>query len=120
MALGLLASAPITGQAAPVIYDLTTLGSSAVINGATFTQVAIQPAGAGVLDTFVRIDGASQEHAYNTTVNGVLDNTNSNTYNHAIQVSPAFGAGGFFDIGGIMVCGFCSASTSRISLPRGS
>ncbi len=49
--------------------DLTSLGSSGLINGALFSQGELQPAGCGVIQSFVRIQGKSGEaveQGYNT------------------------------------------------------
>lgn len=95
LAAGIVSLAPLAAQA--TVLDLTTLGSSGVINGATFAQGSIQPAGSGVIDPFVRIStNDAQEAAYNTTVNNVLDNDSTDTWNHAITV----GQVGFIDVGG--------------------
>lgn len=84
-----------SAQAATV--DLTTANSSGTIKGATFTQVAPQPAGSGVLGSFVQVaTNDPVEQAYNTTVNNVYDNGSSDTFNHEITV----GEIGFIDING--------------------
>jgi hypothetical protein len=72
-------------QAATI--DLTTAGSSGTSDGATFIQGGTL-SGTGVFPAFVQIGGNDPIHdAYNTTVNNVLDNGSSSTFNHEIQVS---------------------------------
>jgi hypothetical protein len=99
LAASIVSLAPTAVQALPLpdSYDLTGSGSSAVIYGATLSQGSIQPAGSGVIDPFVRINSNNdQESAYNTTVNNVFDNDQTDTWNHEITV----GQVGFIDIGG--------------------
>lgn len=89
------ATGSLSAQATTI--DLTGAGNSDTINGATYTQVAPQPAGSGVLGSFVRIqtnDGIEQ--GYNTTVNGTYDNNGANTFNRQITV----GQIGFIDLNG--------------------
>jgi hypothetical protein len=98
MALGIAIAAATTcfGAQATTI-DLTASGNFGTLNGATYRQVITQPAGSGVIDSFVRIqtnDGIEQ--GYNTTVNGVYDNNSSDTFNHEITV----GQVGFIDLNG--------------------
>lgn len=78
----------------PPTYDLTVAGNSCVINGATFTQVAPQSTGTGVIDSINRIQHTGTEQGYNTTAN-VFNNLGGNTYNHAVTV----GQVGFIDLG---------------------
>lgn len=60
--------------ALPVMLDLTTAGSSGVINGATFIQGTIGPTGTGVYEPFLRLQHNGTEEGFNTSVRGVLDN----------------------------------------------
>src|SRR5689334_22183195 len=46
--------------------DLTTAGASGDINGATFTQVPMQPTGTGYIGSFLRIQNIGVEQGYNT------------------------------------------------------
>lgn len=90
-----LATTCIGAQATTI--DLTTSGSSGVINGATYRQVITQPAGSGVIDSFVRLQTNNNvSQGYNTTVNNVYDNNNSDVFNHEITV----GQIGFIDLNG--------------------
>lgn len=77
-------------MAVPVDTNLTVAGSSATLGapGATakFTQSSFNPAGTGVIGSFVRIDGGEQEQAYNTSTPNVYDNKSDATHNHPIQV----------------------------------
>lgn len=77
--------------AVPTDYNLTAAGSSATIGAplktATFTQSSFNPAGSGVIDSFVRLNTTTaQEQAYNTTKNNVYDNGNDNIHNKDITV----------------------------------
>jgi hypothetical protein len=56
-------------SAMPAVLDLTAKDSSGMINGGLFEQAEFQPAGTGVLDSFVRIQGHNKdgvEQGYNT------------------------------------------------------
>ena len=48
--------------------DLTTLGSSGTINGATFSSPGKIVSGTGFIDSFVRIQRTGTEHGYNVDV----------------------------------------------------
>lgn len=96
LGVALVAATTCLGAQATTL-NLTTAGSSGMLNGATYTQVAPQPAGSGVLGSFVRIQTNNGiEQAYNTTVNNVYDNNSSDTFNHEITV----GQIGFIDTNG--------------------
>jgi hypothetical protein len=69
--------------------DLTTLGATGTRDGAIFKQGGTL-SGTGVFPSFVEIKGKNNgttESAYNTTVNNVLDNGSSSTFNHEIKVT---------------------------------
>lgn len=70
------------------VLDLTTPGSSGTILSATYTQVPTQPTGSGFIDPFVRISAAASPvvQGYNTTVDGVYQNGNDDTFNHEVTV----------------------------------
>lgn len=68
------------------ILDLTG-GGFGFINGARFDTNVVSGTGTGNFGSFVRIDGGSQAHAYNTTQHPVFDNTNDSTHNKSIQKS---------------------------------
>jgi hypothetical protein len=74
-----------SAMAAPTV-DLTTAGSSGSINGALFQQVPDQSTGTGVIDPFLRIQGAPQEEGFNTSVNQVLDNKDG-IWTHPVLMS---------------------------------
>jgi len=77
----------IAARADAAYFDLTTAGSTATINGAIFTQ-GVELSGTGRFPAFVQVTGNDTVHdAYNTTVNNVLDNGGSNTFNHEILLS---------------------------------
>jgi len=68
--------------------DLTTADSSGTINGALFQQGAVL-SGSGVFPAFVQVAGGGSppvHDAYNTTVNNVLFNGSSDTFNYAITL----------------------------------
>ena len=76
------------GTVSAAVCDLTTAGSSCTINGAIFQQIDPQSTGTGVINSFVEIGGNTDTvSAYNTTVNGVLNNGSSDQFNHALLVS---------------------------------
>jgi hypothetical protein len=77
-----------TFAASAAIVDLTTAGSSGTVNGAIFEQINPQATGTGVINSFVEIGGNTDVvHAYNTTVNNVLDNGSSDVFNHALLLT---------------------------------
>ncbi|HLG22752.1 MAG TPA: PEP-CTERM sorting domain-containing protein [Candidatus Manganitrophaceae bacterium] len=59
-------------QAAAVMLDLTTIGSSGTINGALFNEGSVHPAGSGVIDSFLRI-GSNQDIVAGYNTDGVLE-----------------------------------------------
>lgn len=76
--------------ASATVVDLTTAGASGSINGALFQQIDPQATGTGTINTFVRMQSpgnSTVEHAYNTTVNNVLNNTNDDPHNHEVLLS---------------------------------
>lgn len=89
-----------SAQAVPVVIDsqLTSLGQTQTINGATYTQVSTQATGTGVIPSFVEIGGANKNvvEGYNTTVNNIFNNGSDDVHNHAITV----GSIGFVDLNG--------------------
>src|SRR5262245_53780278 len=54
------------GNAAVITHNLTTPGSGAIIDDAIFQQSAFQPAGSGVINSFLRVQNTGVEHGYNT------------------------------------------------------
>jgi hypothetical protein len=88
--LGVAMLAIAGGAHAAVSLDLTTKGATGTINGATYTQMNLQPTGTGYIDPFVRVGmqgsaGKDVVQAYNTTVNGVLNNSNEDNWNHEVK-----------------------------------
>jgi hypothetical protein len=77
--------------------------SSGTIDGATYTFGKVQPAGSGVIDSFVRVTTNDPiVQGYNTTANNIYDTGNTDTFNHEITVgqvgfmgTDASGNGGF-------------------------
>lgn len=70
------------------VCDLTTLNATCTIDGATYTNMNPQPTGTGNIDPFVQVTGNDTTlQAYNTTVNGVLDNGSAANFNHQLLVS---------------------------------
>jgi hypothetical protein len=74
---------------AGIELDLTSAGAFGTINGGTYRQTSQQPTGTGYIDPFVRIGmqgsaGKDVVNAYNTTVDGVLNNSNEDNWNHAV------------------------------------
>lgn len=75
--------------AADTSYDLTTAGSSAVINGATFGTTDTQPTGSGFIHSFVRISTNDPiVQGFNTDARPLqFDENNSATFTHSILIS---------------------------------
>jgi hypothetical protein len=71
--------------------DLTVApGTECTINTAIFQAVDPQATGTGLIDPFVQVSGAgnlTQTHAYNTTVNNVLNNTSADNWNHELLLT---------------------------------
>lgn len=87
--LGALVLAAAGFAQAGVYTELLTAGGTKTINGGIYTQMAQQPTGTGYIDPFVRVGmqgsaGKDVVEAYNTTVNGVFNNSNEDTWNHAV------------------------------------
>jgi len=69
-----------TAGASATTLDLTAAGSSGTINGAVFQQTIVQPAGTGVLDSFVRLQSQGNnttEQGYNTSARPLEFDENS-------------------------------------------
>ena len=77
----------LAGPASADVLDLTTAGSSGVINGAYFFQyTANLPTGTGVFGPFLRLQRNGTEAGYNTS--GTLQfDTKAGIWTHAIQLS---------------------------------
>lgn len=87
-------------QAGPL--DLTG-GGSGFIGGVDFISMTQQPTGTGVIQPFVQLSGnPAVKQAYNTTVNGVYDNSSPDNWNHAVRV----GNIGFINVGGVTLMRF--------------
>ena len=88
IALALLVN---TSPARGTEYNLTTAGSTATDSGVIFTQINPQATGTGLINSFAQIGqpGGSLTftQAYNTTVNGILNNGASDNFNHALLLS---------------------------------
>ena len=87
--VGVVASAALmfASVAGATTLNLTTAGSFGTLDGALFVQGPTQ-SGTGVFPAFVQVAGNNLvKSAYNTEVNGTLDNGSSPTFNHSIQVS---------------------------------
>jgi hypothetical protein len=69
-----------------VMLDLTTEGTSGIINGARFYQFNQIPTGSGRVNSFLRIQGFGVQHGYNT--DGTLEfDTMPGPFTHSIQIS---------------------------------
>jgi len=62
----LLTPLVLAGPGSAAVLDLTTAGASGFVNGAFFQQVAPQPTGTGVIDSFLRLQANGLEQGYNT------------------------------------------------------
>ena len=78
-----------TPSAHAVILDLTGVTTSGTINTSIFSRTDQTGQGSGVFPSFVQIAGIAGDitEAYNTTENGVFDNTNSDVHNHELLLS---------------------------------
>ena len=79
----------IVPSTSPTELNLTTLNSSGTINGAIFAQGEVHPAGNGVLNPFVRIDGkGTTEQGYNTDGRPLqFDEKNSANFTRSLKLS---------------------------------
>jgi hypothetical protein len=73
------------------VLDLRTIGSTATVNNAIFTQDTSQPTGTGYIDPFLRLQDSPIEEAFNTDYrsNGQapLDAKSDPNYTHSLQLS---------------------------------
>jgi len=70
------------------ILDLTTEGSSGTINGSIFEQFMGTPAGTGVIDTFIRIQGFGVQQGYNSDGRPVQYNEDTSAqWNHSLLLN---------------------------------
>jgi hypothetical protein len=78
---------PVSGQAGE--FDLTTAGTTALVGGAWFYDLAAAPTGTGNIDSFVRISSnAGTEQGYNTSGRPVpFDENTSPTFTRDLQLS---------------------------------
>lgn len=83
VAVALLLACP----AGALMLDLTSEGADGILNGAYFVQIDPQSTGTGVIESFVEIYGAGVTEAYNTTVDGTLDNGSSDQFNHEMLLA---------------------------------
>jgi hypothetical protein len=74
-------------SAESIICDLSVV-SSCTINGAIFATTSIQPAGTGVIDSFVRIQNKGTEQGYNTSYRAVqFDEKKDPNHTRDLQLS---------------------------------
>jgi hypothetical protein len=75
-----------TVQAATV--DLSSSGSSGTVNGALILQSSVQPAGTGVIDSFLRIQANGTEQGYNSGFRPVqFDELTDPNFNRALSLA---------------------------------
>jgi len=87
---GVLGLSMQTTDAATIVDLATAANGSGTIGGAQFVWIDSNNAGTGLIDSFVQISGSGnldQTHAYNTTVNNVLNNGSADNFNHSITLS---------------------------------
>ena len=79
---------PLEDRMVPAL-DLTTVGATGVINGATFLQANPQPTGVGVINDFLRIQAhqGSVEQGYNTDFRNVQFDEKTDIHTRSIRVS---------------------------------
>ena len=91
IALMALLSLPNVGQAAPRLpgqtLDVRQPGSSGTINGAIFSYSALQPAGTGYIDPFLRVQEKPTEQGYNTNGGFPFDDKSPHLYQHSVLQS---------------------------------
>jgi hypothetical protein len=83
--IGAAASLLATSNAAVVRIDLDK-NTSGTANGALFEQVRIRPAGTGVFEPFLTIQGNGDEQGYNSST-GNFDTKREPVWNHEIRFS---------------------------------
>jgi hypothetical protein len=74
---------------AGTIVDLTITDNSGTINGAVYQHTSTGSTGTGSIDSFVQQSpsgSGTTSRAYNTTVNNVLNNANTDNFNHSITL----------------------------------
>jgi hypothetical protein len=74
---------------AGTIVDLTVADNSGTINGAIYQQTSTGSTGTGNINSFVQQSppgGGTTSRAFNTTVNNVLNNNNTDNFNHSITL----------------------------------
>ena len=70
------------------MYDLTTVGASATINGAYFIEASAASTGTGVIQSFVRIQASGDEEGYNTDARPLeFDENSSATFTHSLLLN---------------------------------
>jgi hypothetical protein len=85
IAVGLVAFS--NRAAADTMFDLSTAGSSATINGAIYTQGDIQSAGTGVFMPFLRIQNTPTEEGFNTDFRPLpMDDVKSDPHTHSLNL----------------------------------
>src|SRR4051812_17311542 len=81
----------------PIVCDLRT-ADSCTINGGIFTVFGVQPAGTGVIDSFVRIEDKNAELGYNTSFRPVqFDEKTDPNFTRDLRLSDV----GITTIGGV-------------------
>lgn len=85
----LLLAALLPLSAFAAAYDLTTAGSSQVVNGALFQTTTVQTTGTGVIAPFLRLQGNGTEQGLNsdTAAAGLYADTKTGTWTHDVQLS---------------------------------
>jgi hypothetical protein len=71
----------------PPPTDLRPKGSTAIVNGAYFSQTDQQPAGTGFIDPFLRVQEAPTEQGYNTDGGFPFDDKSPHNYQHSVLIS---------------------------------
>ena len=89
---GLLVAVALLAQSisahADTVYNITTRGATAQVNGAWYIQTDPQPTGTGVIQPFVRIQNNGTESGYNTDWRPVeFDTKDQNQWTHALNIS---------------------------------
>ena len=86
-AVGAIGLAGAAGLAQGAMIDLTTAGSSGVINGARFSTNEQQPTGTGVFNPFVRLQMNGFEQGYNTSGSSLPFDEKPGIWTHDLRLS---------------------------------
>jgi hypothetical protein len=113
-----LAATSLEDRTTPAVLDLTAHGSSGEINGALFQQYDARPTGTGLIDSFLRIQGASSKNGtqqgYNTDARPLqFDENKSPQFTRSLRAADLPDV----DIGGVLYKEFLLDINQKSSQP---